>query len=160
MWRGISSDGRNTPNNWSHFHRHRFITIMNASVTLTSSPSTRLIQTPDLDSVEDTTQNKFQWAHWLHTLADVAFTKLYCYDNKQGDECPHMTSHYRTKKNVPMAKQFQAKFLPDIDGNAFSGRYLAFLRSTSVPIKATLFSEWHDSRLIPWYHFVPMQNTL
>ena len=30
--------------------------------------------------------------------------------------------------------------------------------STSLPIKATIFREWHDSRLIPWVHFVPMDN--
>lgn len=30
--------------------------------------------------------------------------------------------------------------------------------SNSVPIKATIFDEWHDSRLIPWKHFIPMDN--
>ncbi|CAK3840860.1 Hypothetical predicted protein [Lecanosticta acicola] len=30
--------------------------------------------------------------------------------------------------------------------------------SSSVPVKATIFSEWHDSRLVPWKHFVPIQN--
>jgi hypothetical protein len=70
-----------------------------------------------------------------------------------------MTPYYETKKEIPMKTQFKAKLLPDIDGNGFSGRYLAFLRSTSVPIKATLFSEWHDARLVPWHHFVPMQNS-
>lgn len=30
--------------------------------------------------------------------------------------------------------------------------------STSLPIKATIFREWHDSRLMPWIHFVPMDN--
>jgi hypothetical protein len=58
-----------------------------------------------------------------------------------------------------MSKQFDYKFLPDIDGNSFSGRYLSFLRSTSVSIKATVYSEWHDDRLIPWLHFVPMHNS-
>ena len=37
-------------------------------------------------------------------------------------------------------------------------RYLGFLRSTSLPIKATIFREWHDSRLVPWKHFVPMDS--
>jgi hypothetical protein len=30
--------------------------------------------------------------------------------------------------------------------------------STSLPIKATIFREWHDSRLVAWKHFVPMDN--
>lgn len=58
-----------------------------------------------------------------------------------------------------MTTQFEFKILPDIDGNSFSGRYLSFLRSTSLPLKATIYSEWHDDRLIPWLHFVPMDNT-
>jgi len=59
---------------------------------------------------------------------------------------------------MSMGDQFERKFLPDIDGNSFSGRYRGFLMSTSLPIKATIFKEWHDSRLIAWKHFVPMDN--
>ncbi|KAF1965629.1 hypothetical protein BU23DRAFT_584903 [Bimuria novae-zelandiae CBS 107.79] len=125
LWRGVSSSGHNTPENWKRFHCHRFVTFMNAS----AFPS-------------------FPEPH-----------RLYCHENIQGDGCPHTESHSDIYKEAPMAKQFQAKYLPDVDGNGFSGRYLAFLRSTSVPIKATLFSEWHDSRLLPWHHFVPMQNS-
>ena len=58
-----------------------------------------------------------------------------------------------------MHEMFMYKFLPDVDGYAYSGRYHSFLDSTSLPIKATVYSEWHRSRLIPWYHFVPMDNT-
>jgi hypothetical protein len=30
--------------------------------------------------------------------------------------------------------------------------------SNSVPLKATIFNEWHDSRLVPWKHFIPLDN--
>ena len=33
------------------------------------------------------------------------------------------------------------------------------MRSHSLPLKATIYNEWHDSRLIPWKHFVPFDNT-
>lgn len=98
----------------------------------------------------------------METITEVAFTKLQCTiggENKHGDDCAHLTPYYKAEEEIAMKKQFVAKYLPDIDGNGFSGRYLAFLRSTSVPIKATLFSERYDSRLVPWYHFVPMQNS-
>jgi hypothetical protein len=36
----------------------------------------------------------------------------------------------------------------------------AFLRSGSVPIKATIYSEWHDDRLVPWLHFVDVYGIL
>ena len=60
---------------------------------------------------------------------------------------------------MKMKKQYNYKYLPDLDGNSFSGRYRGFLGSTSLPIKATIYDEWHDSRLVPWKHFVPMDNT-
>ncbi|KAJ4294985.1 hypothetical protein N0V90_006993 [Kalmusia sp. IMI 367209] len=160
MWRGIASGGRNTRKTWTRFHRHRFVALMNAS-------SIRRAEDPHLSSptflFEPYTSylqmNVTDLAGWMDTIADVAFTKLYCFDSARGEDCPHMSSHYKVKKEVPMYKQFKAKYLPDVDGNAFSGRYLAFLRSSSVPIKATLYSEWHDSRLIPWLHFVPMHSS-
>ncbi len=58
-----------------------------------------------------------------------------------------------------MEQQYEYKFLPDIDGNAFSGRYRAFLRSTSLPLKATMHAEWHDDRLFAWLHYVPFDNS-
>ena len=58
-----------------------------------------------------------------------------------------------------MAEQYKYKYLPDVDGNSYSGRYRAFLRSGSLPIKATIWSEWHDSRLIAWKHFVPIHSS-
>ncbi|KAJ4355491.1 uncharacterized protein N0V89_003507 [Didymosphaeria variabile] len=161
MWRGISSGGRNTPENWTRFHRHRFVTLMNASVIYSLDPllTTHL---PPYSASFSGAANDFELGRWVEAISDVAFTKLQCTigdDNKDGDECTHLTPYFATQKEVPMKKQFLAKYLPDIDGHGFSGRYLAFLRSTSVPIKATVFSEWHDARLVPWYHFVPMQNS-
>jgi len=58
-----------------------------------------------------------------------------------------------------MDQMFNYKYLPDIDGNSFSGRYRAFLQSHSLPIKATMYIEWHVNRLLAWRHFVPMDNT-
>jgi len=61
--------------------------------------------------------------------------------------------------SMPMEEQFGYKYLPDVDGNSYSGRYRGFLLSSSLPIKATIYSEWHDDRLMPWVHFVPMGNS-
>jgi hypothetical protein len=160
-WRGISSGGGNNPEIWTRFHRHRFVELMNASALRSFSPPQTFHSTPYRSHLS-TSHNDFELARWVETISDVAFTKLQCTiggKNKEGADCPHTTPYYETKKEIPMKTQFAAKLLPDIDGNGFSGRYLAFLRSTSVPIKATLFSEWHDARLVPWHHFVPMQNS-
>lgn len=158
IWRGISTGGRNTPENWTRFHRHRFVALLNASAISSPTPPPTSHLPPYLSHLS-TSSKAPELAHWLSAISDVAFTKIQCDGNKKGIECTHTAPYYTPQKKIPMHKQFAAKYLPDIDGNGFSGRYLAFLRSTSLPIKATLFSEWHDSRLVPWYHFVPMQNS-
>ena len=33
------------------------------------------------------------------------------------------------------------------------------MRSTSMPLKATIYTEWHDDRLVPWVHFVPFDSS-
>jgi len=60
---------------------------------------------------------------------------------------------------MPLYRMFQAKYLPDVDGNSFSGRYRAFLKSDNPLVKATIHNEWHDDRLVSWKHFVPIDNT-
>jgi hypothetical protein len=62
------------------------------------------------------------------------------------------------KPNIPLTEQFRAKYLIDVDGHSFSGRWRAFHFSKSLGLKATIFREWHDSRLFAWRHFVPLDN--
>ena len=59
---------------------------------------------------------------------------------------------------IEFGKQFRYKYLIDVDGHSFSGRWRAFLQSKGLCVKATIFREWHDSRLFAWKHFVPLDN--
>ena len=45
-----------------------------------------------------------------------------------------------------------------MDGNALSGRFYAFLKSRSLPLKLAYFREWHSERLFPWKHYVPVSS--
>ncbi|KAF3935670.1 hypothetical protein ABW19_dt0206721 [Dactylella cylindrospora] len=47
-------------------------------------------------------------------------------------------------------------YLMDLDGNSFSGRFYRLLRSKAVVFKMTVFQQWHDDRLFPWVHYVPI----
>ncbi|KAI7185371.1 glycosyltransferase family 90 protein [Hortaea werneckii] len=51
---------------------------------------------------------------------------------------------------------WQYRFLLDLDGAGFSGRFLPFLHSKSLPFKAGVFREWWDDRVTAWLHFVPV----
>lgn len=59
-----------------------------------------------------------------------------------------------------MSAGFTSKYVFDMDGNGFSGRYYRLLRSKACVLKATIFNEWHDDRLQPWVHYLPVSMSL
>ncbi|KAK6363439.1 F-actin-capping protein subunit beta [Orbilia blumenaviensis] len=48
-------------------------------------------------------------------------------------------------------------FLMDMDGNGLSGRYYRLLRSKAVVFKSTAMQQWHDDRMFPWVHYIPVK---
>ncbi|KAF3172622.1 F-actin-capping protein subunit beta [Orbilia oligospora] len=58
----------------------------------------------------------------------------------------------RADKNA----SFKYKFVMDMDGNGYSGRFYRLLQSNSVVFKQTLVEQWHDERVIPWVHYIPV----
>lgn len=162
IWRGVATGGLNTPTNWRGFQRHRFVAQTNGT---------------EISNVENWKQVPLNWAmpttqynlaaqeegklgEWTKSWSNTAFVELMCRkeEEEKGGRCGYTGKHFDILPGLKMAQQFACKYLPDIDGNSFSGRYRGFLLSTSLPIKATIFREWHDSRLVPWKHFVPMDN--
>jgi hypothetical protein len=160
IWRGVATGGKNKATNWKSFHRHRFVAMVNATkvkqVEMGQQDPTNWAMSPPQYRIKAAEAGEL--AKWVGSWSDAAFTDLSCDDPLEDGQCPYTSPHFDVLPGITMAEQFRCKFLPDIDGNSFSGRYLGFLRSSSLPIKATLFREWHDSRLVPWRHFVPMDN--
>ncbi|KAJ4245311.1 hypothetical protein NW762_014182 [Fusarium torreyae] len=160
VWRGVATGGQNKADNWRGFHRHRFVSMLNE--TKVSGVESGKV-TPEnfvlpSEQYHLNAQAQGRLGEWVGEWSDVGFVDLMCYPSGDDGRCWY-TDHYFAKMDgMDMNEQFDYKYVPDIDGNSFSGRYLGFLNSTSLPIKATLFREWHDSRLVPWVHFVPMDN--
>ena len=165
VWRGAASGGRNREENWTRFQRHRFVSMVNATSVHYAetgqkemTPNFVLPANGTYDLVSRTTTGGL--SAWIKTWSNAAVVHLLCFGYEGfGKFCPYTNPYYSVEKVIPMAEQYSYKYLPDIDGNSFSGRYRGFLGSTSLPMKATIYKEWHDSRLVPWKHFVPMDNT-
>ncbi|KAK5283548.1 hypothetical protein LTR40_001576 [Exophiala xenobiotica] len=160
-WRGTATGGRHNALNWPNFHRHRFVALTNGTkYSLADETSnrifTRLQQQSALSPLRIDLQKNL--GSWITNHNDVAFTDLFCDIPTENSQCWYLSDEYEVGGTMSLADQYASKFLPDIDGNSFSGRYRSFLLSKSVPIKATLYREWHDSRLVAWKHFVPMNN--
>jgi len=165
IWRGVATGGRNRETNWKAFQRHRFVAMNNGTKLNLAQTWKQQPANFDLPSsaygLKALEENKM--GEWVKEWADVAFVDLAC--SPDGDKgpapairCNYTDPEFDVLPGMKMAEQFKFKYLPDIDGNSFSGRYLGFLRSTSLPIKSTVWREWHDSRLTAWKHFVPMDN--
>ncbi|KAF4584052.1 lipopolysaccharide-modifying protein [Ophiocordyceps camponoti-floridani] len=177
VWRGVSSGGRNRRDNWRRMQRNRFIQMLNGSVVDTVE------RLGDDGGGGDDIQHSFRLAaddvypvqarrrgrlgEWVSTWADAGFVEALCEPPEDVETIPQpptrfcrwLRPEFSVASSVPMKDMYDYKFLPDVDGNSFSGRFRALLLSTSLPLKATIYAEWHDYRLIPWVHFVPMDNS-
>ncbi|KAJ6608331.1 glycosyl transferase family 90-domain-containing protein [Mycena sp. CBHHK59/15] len=56
----------------------------------------------------------------------------------------------------PRETVYQYKYLLDVDGNTFSGRYLGLLKSGSLVFKSTVFNEYFNDWLRPYEHYIPV----
>lgn len=165
LWRGNASGGRNRDSNWTRFHRHRFVAMTNGTAVQVAERNPNgagrgknfILQSYKTYHLAAT--QYMDLGTWLNRIADVGFTNLECYPGTGSPLCPYTDDYFKITKQMSLEGQFGYKFLPDVDENSFSGRYRSLLASSSLPIKATIYSEWHDSRLIPWVHFVPMDNS-
>ncbi|EME43042.1 glycosyltransferase family 90 protein [Dothistroma septosporum NZE10] len=133
VWRGAGTGGAACAKEWPQYHRHRFVVRLNGT------------------SIDNHHESIETLSSWLCDHADVSFTKLYC------DRMTPIAEHFSVAEPMKMRDQYRWKYLPDIDGNTLSGRFRAFMRSNSAVLKATIFTEWHDARLMPWKHYIPLE---
>ncbi|KAL8700293.1 MAG: hypothetical protein Q9224_001030 [Gallowayella concinna] len=152
IWRGVTSGGTQTPENWRKMHRQRLVRILN-STEMTDQAVRILSEQPEKQG-EYENFRQFHPSEFAANHTDVGFTEtMSCVP-----DCTFYDDVFAMKPMAPFPEQFKQKFLVDVDGHSFSGRWHAFLESKSLGIKATIFREWHDSRLFAWRHFVPMDN--
>ncbi|KAF2147705.1 glycosyltransferase family 90 protein [Myriangium duriaei CBS 260.36] len=126
-------------------HRHRFIKATKqlgrqAYSFLTRQPRTNYWVTYQSNEV-------------MSQLYDTKFTSLV---QCEGAHCATANKTYQVTGREESNMAYKYKFLMDLDGNSFSGRFYNFLQSRSCPLKQTIFREWHDERLMPWVHYIPI----
>ncbi|KAJ5578065.1 CAZyme family GT90 [Penicillium hispanicum] len=150
LWRGVTSGGVQVEDNWHRLHRQRFVRMANATEMTQQTVS---ILAQDGESQYHLVSD-FRPSEFATSYFDVGFTDAWgCIP-----DCSFYEGVWTYKENKAFSEQFQSKYLVDIDGHSFSGRWRAFHQSKSLGLKATIFREWHDSRLFAWRHFIPMDN--
>jgi hypothetical protein len=81
-------------------------------------------------------------------------TALQCDD----EVCAQEEEYFGEMKQEPFDTPFGFKYLLDPDGNAYTNRFYRLLGADSCPLKMSLWREWHDDRLVPWLHFIPVSQ--
>ncbi|KAI2465039.1 glycosyltransferase family 90 protein [Annulohypoxylon bovei var. microspora] len=160
VWRGVASGGRNKKENWTHFQRHRLIEMLNGTTVAGMEENRSRAMTfemPPAQKYDFPKRREGTIGAWLEEFADAGFVNLLCFPDDS--DCAYVRPYFSELQSIAMKEQYRYKFMPDVDGNSFSARFRGFLLSTSLPLKATIYAEWHDDRLVPWLHFAPMDNT-
>jgi len=143
-WRGTTTGGFSRDGGWRNQHRQVFV---QKTMPIGKASYLQYEAENDLWVEKEDPMSKFE--HFF----DVKFTGVGQCD--PGD-CDAQRAYFDLAPPVNMFDAFQSKYLLDIDGNAFSGRYYAWLLSKSLVYKLALFREWHDEWLQPWVHYVPL----
>ncbi|KAF3904194.1 hypothetical protein AA313_de0210101 [Arthrobotrys entomopaga] len=152
FWRGVTSDGTQIDINetWRNLGRHRFVAFTNA--TNLGDTKVKMLRSAGEAKVMDYDPALYPVANFAGRKTDVGFDKIqWCVPH-----CEYILKEIEARRGVESMDVFKYKYLPDLDGHSFSGRWHAFLKSRSVGMKATIFKEWHDERLKEWVHFVPL----
>ncbi|KAK6512113.1 hypothetical protein TWF481_001008 [Arthrobotrys musiformis] len=153
VWRGVTSGGVQNADIYQRLQRHRFVALTNSS-KLGETQVTIMKAVSEDNTSGEYTPTYLRPAHYANMTMDVGFSQiLWCVP-----DCHFLDDKLSAKPSLEFKETFRFKYLADIDGHSFSGRWHAFLKSRSMGIKSTIFREWHDQRLFEWVHFAPMDN--
>ena len=146
-WRGSTTGGFSRDGGWRRQHRQHIV---------------RAINSHDKTKILENTAGEGQQPHWdmkdvlkmdHRNLFDVHFSHVGQCD--PGD-CDAQREFFDIAKTAAQEDAWHYKYLLDMDGNAFSGRFYAFLKSQSLIFKMAIFREWHEEWIKPWLHYIPL----
>lgn len=167
FWRGATSEGVSSGDHtWRGMTRQRLVHLANNLTSCTHDTITILLPT---DSSTAAAGSAYQYLTLpgapalaslnLSTSISIVSNIARCGGIGLHD-CTDQESEFALVPPLDFQAHWQYRFLFDLDGAGFSGRFLAFLQSRSLPFKTALFREWYDERVTAWQHFVPVDARL
>lgn len=145
-WRGSTTGGFSRNGGWRRQHRQRVVQKINApdqAKILTNTGS----ETRQRWAVREVPRRDYQ------ALMNVYFSHIGQCD--PGD-CDAQKEFFTVQEYAKQEEALKYRHVLDMDGNAFSGRFYALLKSRSLVYKLAVFREWHAEWLRPWVHFIPL----
>lgn len=151
FWRGSTTGGFSRDGGWRRQHRQHIVQKINAL------DDAKIIHNSNKDSGKADTTPSFETKEVSRedykNMMDVHFSHIGQCD--PGD-CNGQKEYFGLYDSVEQQETWRWRYLLDMDGNAFSGRFYAFLQSKSLVFKMSMFREWHEEWIKPWVHYVPL----
>lgn len=153
-WRGRTTGGHSQSSSWHNLQHQRII----GNMAHPQSPHYVLHQKTESAC---TSKTNTSWEvreadkSQLEGYFNVNFTDIIDCDQDCDEERKFFDDVVEPE---PQSNAWKFRYLMDMDGHAYSGRFYALLRSKGVPFKMTFSCEWHENVLIPWVHYVPVNK--
>ncbi|GJC95111.1 capsule-associated protein [Colletotrichum higginsianum] len=145
-WRGSTTGGFSRNGGWRRQHRQHLVQKINAADQAKIYTNRGDDKSPKWE-VKEVPRGDYR------EIIDVYFSHVGQCD--PGD-CDAQKEFFKVQGHAEQQDAWKYKYLLDMDGNAFSGRFYAFLQSRSLVFKLAIFREWHFEWLRPWAHYVPL----
>ena len=158
-WRGTTTEAFSNAGTWKGMTRQRLVHLANNSTSkvpvLLPNPNDHSTYTYEDVVGRDLAEHpSLQQTNFSTSIGFVSMAR--CADG----DCERQEAEFGRRAGFDFQDHWRHKFLMDVDGAGFSGRFVPFLKSHSLPFKAALFREWYDDRLTAWKHFVPIDLRL
>ncbi|KAL8766935.1 MAG: hypothetical protein Q9209_006416 [Squamulea sp. 1 TL-2023] len=165
FWRGATSEGLSRFGEWKGMARQRLVHLAKNASSSAKFP----ILLPSFPKVS--ANARYQPSYTTHhipasllpelglNISDISLVNKIdrCWDA----DCPTQLQEFGVSPPSDFQAHWKYKYLIDLDGAGFSGRFIPFLQSRSLPFKvAGVFREWWDGRVTAWKHFVPIDIRL
>ncbi|GAA98139.1 glycosyltransferase family 90 protein [Mixia osmundae IAM 14324] len=154
FWRGSTTGGGNNPPRHQHyFTRHRFLSISSPKESVKSQELIYPIASGSNPILHREIYPRYQLNR---RVMNASFTSL----SGCGDAvvCNETMQEYSFAKPTPLADMQNYKFILDLDGLAYSARFLGLLAMGTVTLKSTVYDEFWSELLVPWKHYVPVSQ--
>ncbi|KAJ3975638.1 glycosyl transferase family 90-domain-containing protein [Lentinula raphanica] len=156
LWRGTNTGIHHSPRSrWQSAHRNTLVRVtneVNGTLDILMPPK------PGYEDQPVDNPHKIRRARINPAMMDAAFVR----GPSQCEEptCSYMKRIYDYKKLQSIADAGNYKYVLDIDGNGWSGRFKRLMTSNSLVFKSTIYPEWFIDRVEPWVHYIPIQVDL
>ncbi|KAI6118650.1 glycosyltransferase family 90 protein [Pisolithus croceorrhizus] len=154
-WRGRTTGIYASPSSlWVHAHRQRLVVLTNmmeGNVSILDVPADASVPVGEAAQVPIARVNPA----WM----DVAYVDKPLSCEEQAGTCRIFGEMFEFRRVQNRKVEGRYKFIIDVDGNGWSGRFKRLITSNALVFKVTIYPEWYTSRIAEWVHYIPIQAT-